>query len=363
MSHETETHHEEAHHEHHEKREKTMSMGQVFGLGLAGGLLVALIIALGIGYNMARHGSQSPFAMKTAAFLHMSVASVNGRSISYTDYRKDTETVATFYANAPTEQGPVPTAEQISEQVLSRAMVNIIMEEAARDFGAEVKQADIDAAKAKTVSQFASEDEAKKDLMDKYGWTMDEYLKRVVRPILLEQATVEAFQASSDEKYAAYATGEEEIRGSHILLQVEDEKTRVEIKKLANEILAKVKNGESFEALAKQYGSDGTKEQGGDLGWFGRGVMVKPFEDAMFALKDNQIADALVETEFGYHIVKKTGTRMTKDFNAFMADRIKQAKITMHIDVPNPLQKFIEAADAAKSAPEGQEALPAEQQK
>ena len=278
----------------------------------------------------------------------MQVALVNGTSISYTDYKKDIETVTKFYAGAGAEQGPVPTAEQISEQVLSRAMVNIIIEDVADELGAKVKQEDIDAAKEKTMSQFASEDEARKDLMEKYGWTMEEYIQRIVRPILLEQATVEAFQASTDEKYVAYATGEE-VRGSHILLQVEDEKSRNDIKKLAEQILTKVKNGESFEELAKQHGSDGTKEQGGDLGWFAKGVMVKPFEDAMFALKDNEIADKLVETEFGYHIVKRTGTRSSKDFNAFMENNIKEAKINMYIDVPNPLGKFIEAADAAEN--------------
>lgn len=346
--HDHEGHHDHDHGDHHKKSAAPLTIPQVFGLGLAGGLVVALIIAGGIGYRMVKNGSESPFAMTAARLLHMSVASVNGTSISYTDYKKDVETVTKFYADAGAEQGPAPTAEQISEQVLSRAMVNIIIEDVADELGAKVKQEDIDAAKEKTVSQFASEDEARKDLMEKYGWTMEEYIQRIVRPILLEQATTEAFQASTDEKYVAYATGEE-VRGSHILLQVEDEKSRNDIKKLAEQILTKVKNGESFEELAKQYGSDGTKERGGDLGWFAKGVMVKPFEDAMFVLKDNEIADKLVETEFGYHIVKRTGTRSAKDFNAFMENNIKEATINMYIDVPNPLKKFIEAADAKKN--------------
>ena len=72
----------------------------------------------------------------------------------------------------------------------------------------------------------------------------------------------------------------------------------------AEEILRRARAGEDFAALANQYTTDPSgRGTGGDLGWFGRGVMVKPFEDAAFALQPGQISD-LVETQFGYHIIK-----------------------------------------------------------
>lgn len=95
----------------------------------------------------------------------------------------------------------------------------------------------------------------------------------------------------------------DEVTASHILVASED---------TAKEILVKLEAGESFEDLAKEYGTDGTKDNGGSLGTFGRGQMVKEFEDAVFAMKPGEISD-IVKTEFGYHIIKLTdknqGTR------------------------------------------------------
>jgi parvulin-like peptidyl-prolyl isomerase len=88
----------------------------------------------------------------------------------------------------------------------------------------------------------------------------------------------------------------DEVTASHIL--VKDEAT-------AKEVQAKLKAGEKFEDLAKTYSIDGSAANGGSLGTFGRGAMVKEFEDAAFALKPGEISD-IVKTKFGYHIIKVT---------------------------------------------------------
>jgi parvulin-like peptidyl-prolyl isomerase len=72
----------------------------------------------------------------------------------------------------------------------------------------------------------------------------------------------------------------------------------------AEDVLKRARAGESFEKLAQEYSADpSNKNKGGDLGWFGRGRMVKAFEDAAFALQPGQISE-VIETEFGYHIIK-----------------------------------------------------------
>ena len=78
----------------------------------------------------------------------------------------------------------------------------------------------------------------------------------------------------------------------------------VEKLSLAQEIKAKIANGESFANLAKQHSIDSSKKRGGDLGFFGRGMMVQEFEKAAFALEKGQISD-IVKTQFGYHIIKR----------------------------------------------------------
>lgn len=86
-------------------------------------------------------------------------------------------------------------------------------------------------------------------------------------------------------------------------------KYNAEAKTKAEGVLKRARRGEDFAKLAKEFSEDSSKDSGGDLGFFGKGVMVAPFEEAAFALKLNQVTQNLVETQFGYHIIKKTGER------------------------------------------------------
>ena len=100
----------------------------------------------------------------------------------------------------------------------------------------------------------------------------------------------------------------EQVRASHILFKIEG-KDEAEVRKQAEEVLARAKKGEDFAKLANQYTDEEIgKTRGGDLDFFGRGQMAKEFEDASFALKPGQISD-IVKTQFGLHIIKLTERR------------------------------------------------------
>lgn len=86
------------------------------------------------------------------------------------------------------------------------------------------------------------------------------------------------------------------VRASHILVDTEEE---------ALELKKRIENGESFESLAQEYSKCMSREKGGNLGFFKRGQMVKPFEDAAFSLPVGVVSDP-VKTEYGWHLIKVT---------------------------------------------------------
>ena len=90
-----------------------------------------------------------------------------------------------------------------------------------------------------------------------------------------------------------------QVRASHILVPNINQ---------ALELLDRINSGESFAELAKKFSTCPSKKKGGDLGFFRRGQMVKPFEDAAFSTPKGQVAGP-VKTQFGYHLIRVTDTK------------------------------------------------------
>lgn len=90
-----------------------------------------------------------------------------------------------------------------------------------------------------------------------------------------------------------------QVRASHILVKTKDQ---------AADLKSQIDGGGSFEDLAKQHSQCPSGQDGGDLGWFGQGMMVKPFEDACFSMNEGDVSSP-VETQFGYHLIKLTGKK------------------------------------------------------
>lgn len=121
------------------------------------------------------------------------------------------------------------------------------------------------------------------------------------------QTTDEEAKKFYDENASKFQ-GSEQRHASHILIGASaSPEAKAEAKKKAEQVLAEVKkNPAKFAELAKKYSQDpGSAEKGGDLGTFGRGSMVKPFEDAAFSMKPGEVS-GLVQSDFGYHIIKLT---------------------------------------------------------
>lgn len=137
--------------------------------------------------------------------------------------------------------------------------------------------------------------------------------------------TVEEIKAYYDDNQAKFSE-EEQVKARHILLMAEPDAPKSENDKILSrlqDIASQIKTVEDFAKMAQQYGQDGTKNSGGDLGWFGKSQMVQEFADVAFALPENTLSEP-VRTQFGYHLIwvddKKEGRQIPFEE---VKDRIK----------------------------------------
>ncbi len=152
-----------------------------------------------------------------------------------------------------------------------------------------------------------------------------------------------------------------EVRARHILLRVPAEATpaqRDSVKKLAEALRARAQGGEDFGRLATQYSEDpGSKANGGDLGFFGRGRMVPAFDEAAFALAAGQLSP-VVETPFGYHVIRVEERREQalganrEQFRGYMAGKAMQDAQTRFVDSLSNAAKVRVEPGATKVAKE-----------
>ncbi|CAF1759938.1 peptidylprolyl isomerase [Bacillus subtilis] len=167
-----------------------------------------------------------------------------------------------------------------------------------------------------------------------------DYLKEQVKYELLTQKAAKDNIKVTDDEIKEYWEGlKGQIRASHIL--VADKKTAEEIEK-------KLKKGEKFDALAKEYSTDtGSATNGGELGWISKDneQLDSTFRKAAFKLKTNEVSDP-VKTQFGYHIIKKTEERgKYDDMKKELKSEVLEQKLNDSNAVQEAVQKVMKKAD------------------
>ncbi|MCJ8010494.1 peptidylprolyl isomerase [Paenibacillus sp. KQZ6P-2] len=188
-------------------------------------------------------------------------------------------------------------------QTLNGMIAETLVKQEADKKGIKITQADIDKETAFVKKGYSSDQEFEAALQQN-GISKEEFNKqmemqaRLVKLIGPEVKVSDADVKKYFDENKAYFDTPEQVRASHILVATKEE---------ADAIEKQLKEGADFATLAKEKSIDpGSKDKGGDLGYFGRNQMYKPFEDAAFSLKEGEIS-GVVKTDAGYHIIKKTG--------------------------------------------------------
>lgn len=222
------------------------------------------------------------------------------------------------------EQNDATPREMTAEEKKKLEEANIAEKKKADDILAEAIK---NPANVETLAKEKSDDPASKALGGDLGFLKDKPQYSVIFDAIKGVSAGSILSKLIEDKtYYAIAKVEEtkdagqEIKGSHILIQYAGatgvptsttrtkEEAKAEIEKIAKEA-----NPKNFTELAKKYSEEpGAKETGGDLGWFGKGIMVEEFEKAAFNLKKDEIS-GIIETPFGYHIIWKNDERPLTD--------------------------------------------------
>ena len=258
--------------------------------------------------------------------------------------------------------------EQYRGQIKDQALEKLIMEHLLDE---KIKELNINVTKDDVIERITNELSSQtppisleeyKDMLAQNGRSFDEMVqdnqKGLAYEKVIDAAGADKISATESDAKKFYDENPkqfqrpEEVRASHILIQPDANQTKEEAKAKMEDILAQIKAGGNFEELAKANSECPSAPNGGDLGYFPKGKMTEPFEKVAFEMEVGQISD-VIETEYGYHIIKVTDHRQAgaipfeeakesiieyltnKKKNEFAQDYIKKLKDEADIVYPS----------------------------
>lgn len=242
------------------------------------------------------------------------IAVVNGVNISNTEFERELD----FYMSRASQQGqqiPEIMLPKLKNDILNSLIERELLYQESQKMKITVDSNAVEGQMASIKQRFQSPAEfeaAIKQLNLSEADIQSQISRDMAIRELIDKQVAQKVVVTDEETKAYYDanTGQfkqpEQIKARHILIKIDanaSETQKADARQEIKKIQQKLQNGDDFAGLAKEYSQGPSSVKGGDLGFFRRGQMVKPFEDAAFALKPNEISD-IVETKFGYHLIK-----------------------------------------------------------
>ncbi|MFZ5392354.1 MAG: peptidylprolyl isomerase [Patescibacteria group bacterium] len=291
-------------------------------MSILGMVLILIVVVFGaVAVLLYGFKNESQFVKMMATQFYYPFVAVEDKVIPMSEYwsslelvKKNCELVGT---NCQTTDDDRRT---VSKRLIDERSVEVL----AKKEGINVDNSELEAEYQKIVEQNGGETEFTNVIRDKLNWSTDEFKQKLL---------ISLYGQKLEDKVI------EKVSAKHILISADQSASEEDVakaKEKAMEVIKKLKEGGDFAALAKEYSNDPSVSQnGGDLGYFSRGMMVPEFEKAAFALEKGQISEP-VKTDFGWHIIKvedKKGS-VKNSFTDWLEEQKKQMKIVYFYKVP-----------------------------
>jgi len=256
-------------------------------------LIIFIILAVGImqvvfGYMIYFAKAEDQVTKTVAHYIPFPAVYTSSGVVTAYNYYHEMNYINHFYAS--TDQTGVDQ-DVLSGQIMLQLIENRIISEEAAKFKIRVTEEDIDEVFSSILEENGGEEEVNKVLSDLYGLTQKEFKQLVRVQLLRDKVNNEALT---------------KVKAKHILVRLDegaDENAVNEAKAKIDGYLAEIRGGLDFSEAANKYSEDvGSNEQGGDLGFFGRGEMVAEFEKVAYETPVGEISEPF-RTSFGWHIL------------------------------------------------------------
>jgi len=252
------------------------------------------------------------------------VAVVNGKAIAYKDFERKMKIITQQVMRGQPGQLPEALMDRAKTEAVNQLVSEELLYQESMKQKLKLDDGVVDKELQALKSRFDN-DAQYQETLKKMDLSEDQLKQQIGRQAtirkLLEKEVMSKIALSKEDakKYFQSNSAEfhqpERVRAQHILVKLEpgaDEQKRAQARKKLEGVKKRVLAGEDFGKLAKEYSEGPSNVREGDLGYFTRGRMVKPFEDAAFKLAPNEISD-IVETQFGFHLIKVLDHQAAKD--------------------------------------------------